>query len=209
MIDRFPLGPFETNCFVLRFSGSTDCWFIDAGEEPGEMIGLVRREGLRPVALVLTHAHCDHIAGAFEVVRAFPKLPLMIHEAEREWLDNPMLNLSVMTGVPVTAPSPERLLRDGDELELAGERWRVLHTPGHSPGGITLWHEPSKTAFVGDALFSGSIGRTDFPGSSFDTLARSIRTKLYTLPDETRVLPGHGPETTIGREKRGNPFVRP
>ena len=161
---------------------------------------------------MLTHAHCDHIAGAFDVVKAFSQggagaLPVWVHEAERDWLSNPMLNLSALMGLPVTAPEAARLLREGDELELAGEKWRVLHTPGHSPGGITLWHEASGTAIVGDALFAGSIGRTDFPGSSFEVLARSIREKLYKLPDETRVLPGHGPETTIGREKRSNPFV--
>lgn len=202
------LGPFETNCYVVRFPDNPDCWIIDASYEPAELIEQVRAEGLRPQALVLTHAHCDHIAGAFEVVRAFPGLPVWIHEAEAAWLNDPVLNLSAMTGFPATGPEPARLLRDGDELTLSGETWRVMHTPGHSPGGITLWHESSGTAIVGDTLFAGSVGRTDFPGSKPEVLARSIRERLYTLPDAARIYPGHGPASTIGREKRTNPFVR-
>jgi hydroxyacylglutathione hydrolase len=215
-ISGVALGPFETNCYAVWFprregeaaDRPVPCWIVDAGYEPRELIELVRAEGLKPEALVLTHAHCDHIAGIGEVVRAFPGLRVWIHEAEAAWLSDPLLNLSAMTGMPVTAPGAERLLKDGDELTLAGERWRVLHTPGHSPGSISLWHAPSRNVISGDALFAGSIGRTDFPGSSFEALARSIRERLYTLPDETRVYPGHGPATTVGREKRGNPFVR-
>jgi glyoxylase-like metal-dependent hydrolase (beta-lactamase superfamily II) len=119
-----------------------------------------------------------------------------------------MLNLSAGYGVEVTAPTPDRLLRHGETLILCGRPWQVRHTPGHSPGGITLYHEPGGTAIVGDTLFAGSIGRHDFPGSDFATLAKSIREQLYTLPNETTVLPGHGPTTTIGREKLSNPFVR-
>jgi glyoxylase-like metal-dependent hydrolase (beta-lactamase superfamily II) len=110
--------------------------------------------------------------------------------------------------MPVSAPGPDRLLRDGDVLRLGELDWRVLHTPGHSPGSITLHQPHLGVAIVGDALFAGSIGRTDFPGSDFDTLARSIRERLYTLPGSTRVLPGHGEPTTIARERAGNPFVR-
>lgn len=110
--------------------------------------------------------------------------------------------------MPVTTPGPDRTLEGGEELTLAGTTWRVLHTPGHSPGGITLVHDASNTAIVGDTLFAGSVGRSDFPTSDPDALVRSIRDTLYALPDDTRVLPGHGPATTIGREKRSNPFVR-
>lgn len=209
LIAGITLGPFETNCYVVRFPGSDECWIIDASYEPADLIDAVRRDGLKPVELILTHAHCDHIAGVHEVMRAFPGLPIAVHEAEAEWLGDPLLNLSAMTGMPVTAPSPDRLLRGGEDLTLSGQTWRVLHTPGHSPGGISLWHAPSRTLIAGDALFAGSIGRTDFPGSDHEQLIRSIREKLYTLPDETRVYPGHGPSTTIGREKRSNPFARP
>lgn len=203
------LGPFDTNCYIVSVPEGGDCWIVDASYDPGELIEGVRRAGLKPSALILTHAHCDHIAGAFDVVRAFPETPVLIHGEEAAFLDDPVLNLSAMMGVPVTGPKPTRLLGDGDELTLAGQTWRVMHTPGHSPGGITLYHRPSATAIVGDTLFAGSVGRTDFPGSDPRVLARSIRERLYTLPDETKVYPGHGPPSTIGREKRSNPFVRP
>jgi hydroxyacylglutathione hydrolase len=211
-IAAFTLGPYETNCFVVSVPPSDECWIVDAGFGPEPMIEYIRREVLRPRALILTHAHPDHIAGVAAVRAAFPDLPILIHPAEADWLNNPEKNLSAAMGVPITAPGPDGTLEEGQELELAGTRWTVLHTPGHSPGGVTL-HFPGDPdapgiARGGDALFAGSIGRTDFPGSDHDTLLGAIRAKLYALPDQTRVFPGHGPETTIGREKRSNPFVR-
>ncbi len=150
----------------------------------------------------------DHIAGVDQVVRAFPGLPVWVHEAEQAWLLNPMLNLSAMMGTPVVTVGPHRVLHAGEELSLGPLHWRGLHTPGHSPGGITLYHAPSGTALVGDTLFAGSIGRSDFPSSDESALHASIRDQLYRLPEQTSVLPGHGPSTTIGREMRTNPFVR-
>lgn len=211
VVEAIVLGPFETNCYIVRAADArpeSACWIVDAGYEPGELIGRVRELGLRPEAIVLTHAHSDHIAGIRDVRAAWPGVPIMVHEAEREWLLDPVLNLSAMIGMSVTAPAADRLLREGDVLELEGMRWAVLHTPGHSPGGITLYNAAAGVALVGDALFAGSVGRTDFPGSDTRTLAQSIRSKLYTLPDETEAHPGHGPSTTIGREKRSNMFVR-
>lgn len=207
-IEGFALGPYETNCYIVSVPGSDRCWIVDAGFWPGELIGAVTERGLRPEALILTHAHADHIAGVEEVRAVFSDVPVLIHENEAEWLTNPALNLSQAGGMPVVTKPADRTLRGGETLELAGTKWRVLNTPGHSPGGITLYHEPSRQAIVGDALFAGSVGRTDFPTSDHDRLIGAIRENLYTLPDETRVYPGHGPETTIGREKRSNPFVR-
>lgn len=205
-IQTVTLGPFETNCYIVTCG--TACWIIDASFEPGELIDRVRRDALQPEALILTHAHVDHIAGVDEVLRAFPGLKVFVHAAEREWLSNPTLNLSAAMGMPVTAHGPDGVLADGNELTLGQSRWHVFHTPGHSPGGISLYNAADAIALVGDTLFAGSIGRHDFPGSDFDTLAHSIRSKLYTLPDDTKIYPGHGPGSTIGREKRTNPFVR-
>jgi len=206
-ITSHTLGHYATNCYVIRVPGSTSCWVIDASFEPAAMVADIKRRGLTPAALILTHAHVDHIAGIPDFLRAFPRTPVWIHEAERDWLTDPELNLSVFTGEPVSVAAADRLLRDGEELDLDGTAWRVLHTPGHSPGGIALVH--NDTAIVGDTLFNGSVGRTDFPGCDSDTLARSIRAKLYILAPATRVYPGHGPATTIAHEKKTNPFVRP
>jgi len=201
------LGPFATNCYIVRVEGSPGCWIVDAGYEPAELIDRVRDLGLTPRAVILTHAHPDHIAGVREVLAAFPGTPIMVHRAERDWLIDPDLNLSTVIGSPVTAPKADRLLDGGEELELDGTHWRVLHTPGHSPGGITLYNASENAALVGDTLFNRSVGRTDFPGSDPPTLVRSIRETLYALPPRTRVLPGHGTETTIGEEMASNPFV--
>ena len=208
IIESFTLGPYATNCYLVRVPGETRCWIVDASFSPRPMVERVRALGLTPAALVLTHAHIDHIAGVREVLAAFPRTPVWIHEAEEQWLGDSELNLSAFTGMPVTAPGPDRVLKEGDVLELGATKWRVLHTPGHSPGGITLYHSDSATALVGDALFAGSIGRTDFPGCSFEQLEKSIKTKLYTLPAATRIYPGHGETSTIGEERRTNPFVR-
>lgn len=207
----FTLGPFETNSYVVTPgipSPGEPCWIVDPSFEPLPLITHVRGQGLKPAAIVLTHAHVDHIAGVAEVRAAFPGVPIFIHGEEVDWLADPLLNLSAMMGQSVTAPLADKLLAEGDQLALGGTTWRVLHTPGHSPGSISLIHDPSHQAIVGDALFAGSIGRTDFPGSDHDTLINAIRTKVYTLPDMTTIHPGHGPSSTVGREKNTNPFVR-
>lgn len=217
-ITTFVLGDYMTNCFVIRPpadparpDGRPDtrkCWIADCGQRPAEMLDFIARHDLTPEAIVLTHAHLDHIAGLFEARSRLGPVPIWIHRAEEQWLTDPMLNLSALTGIPVTGPTPDRLLDHDEILTLCGQPWRVIHTPGHSPGGICLHHAPSRQAISGDALFNASIGRTDFPGSDHDTLLRSIRDRLYTLPDDTTIHPGHGPTTTIGAEKRTNPFIR-
>lgn len=211
-ISGFPLGMYQTNCYVVRAIGADPgdraCWIVDCGYEPGPLLAFLDEHSLEPEAVVLTHAHPDHIAGLHELRARHPGVPVWIHSSEADWLADPERNLSTLLGNPVTGPTPDRLLEDGESVTLCGEDWEVRHTPGHSPGGITLYSEARSTAFVGDTLFDGSIGRHDFPNADFDTLAGSIRERLYTLPDDTLALPGHGGTTTIGKEKATNPFVR-
>lgn len=201
------LGPWETNCYLVSLPGSEECWIIDVGFDPAPLIDLVRGGALRPVRIILTHAHLDHIAGVREVLEALGPVPLAIHESEAPFLLDPDLNLSSFVEMNVTTPPADELIHDGQTLTLGASEWAVLHTPGHSPGGITLYHAPSHQAIVGDTLFAGSIGRYDFPTSDGPLLFKSIREKLLTLPDDTHVYPGHGPDTTIGRERRTNPFL--
>lgn len=206
-IQCYTLGPYQTNCYVVQSDQGS--FVVDCGFMPSEMLDYIEEMETKPEAFVLTHAHLDHIAGLNDARARFPKVPIWIHEAEENWLLDAEANMSALAGFPITAPSADRILRDGHALNLAGEKWTVLHTPGHSPGGITLYSEALETAFVGDALFAGSIGRTDFPGASMEVLERSIREKLYTLPRDTKILPGHGPTSTIGLEMDTNPFVKP
>jgi hydroxyacylglutathione hydrolase len=210
-IETFCLGEWMTNCYVVWADGgdgAQPCWVVDAGFGPGDMIGFIRERGLALQQVVLTHAHVDHIAGLQEVRDAWPDVPILIHADEADFLTEPTLNLSAALAEPVVAPAATGTLAHGDVLELGGLNFQVRHTPGHSPGGISLYQAESGVVLVGDALFAGSVGRTDFPTSDGPTLGRAIREQLYTLPDDTRVLPGHGPATTIGREKRTNPYVR-
>ena len=206
-VKEFILGEFQTNCFVVSAPPSEACWIVDCGYEPQPMLDWIDSSGLAPAALLLTHAHPDHIAGVDHAINRFGSMPMYIHEAEAGYCSDPMLNLSAVMGMPVTVTEPDRTLRDGDTLELNGETWRVVHAPGHSPGGVLYVHDPSKQAIVGDTLFAGSIGRMDFPTSDAGALRRTIAEIVMGLDDDYTVFPGHGPATTIGRERKTNPFV--
>lgn len=208
LIECFTLGPFATNCYVVRAPETDECWIVDAGAEPRDMIESVRRHEMTPVRIILTHAHADHISGLGAVREAFPGVPVLIHANEKDWLGDPNLNLSAAFGIPLVAAPADELLQGGETFELGAARFDVLHTPGHSPGGITLHCPDAALAIVGDTLFAGSIGRFDFPTSNQDDLFHSIGEVLYALAPETKVYPGHGPPTTIGRERTSNPYVR-
>lgn len=203
---RFCLGPWATNCYLV-YTGSGACWIIDAGFEPDYLIRYTREKNLTPEKIILTHGHLDHVGGLAEVMDAFPSLPVLIHEAEVDFPGDPSLNLSGPFGLPMTAPDPTGTLKHGDTLTLDGHDFQVRHTPGHSPGGICLYRPEDQLAIVGDTLFAGSIGRSDFPTSDPQALISGIREQLMTMPDDTRVLSGHGPETTIGAERQTNPYI--
>lgn len=205
-IEMFTLGDWMTNCYVLAAGRS--CWVVDAGFEPRAMLAFIEEEKLAVEKIVLTHAHLDHIGGLWEVHRAHPAAPILIHEAERGFLTDTTLNLSAFLGMPVVAPEATGQLQHGDTLTLGAHTFEVRHTPGHSPGGITLYNAEHGAAIVGDALFAGSIGRHDFPTSDGSLLLRGIREQLLTLPDGVRIYPGHGSDSTIGEERRTNPYLR-
>ena len=208
-IDRLILGEFQTNSYVVRKDESAvDCLVIDAGLDASDLIEFLGQHQLNPVAVVLTHGHADHIVGLVALRRQFPRIKVYVHRLDAPLLSDPRANLSVLAGVAFTTEPPDVLLEDGDVVEEAGLRLKVLHTPGHTPGGICLYAESDAVVFVGDTLFADSVGRTDFPGGDMDQLLQSIQTKLLTLPEKTAAYPGHGMRTTIAREKRANPFLQ-
>jgi len=208
-IDRLILGEFETNCYVVRADESAlGCLIVDAGLDAGDLIEFLKQHQLAPAAVILTHGHADHIAGLAALRQHYSGIRVYIHQSDAELLDDPGANLSLLAGAMFTAEPADVLLEDGNTVEEAGINLKVLHTPGHTPGGICLYSEPDGVVFVGDTLFADSVGRTDFPGGDMDQLVESIRRQLFTLPDGTAVYPGHGMRTTIGREKRTNPFLQ-
>lgn len=203
------LGPFVERTVLLVDPATREALVVDPGFEAGEILATVEREALRPVAIVLTHAHLDHAAGTGTLKRAFPAAPVLVHTDDLPLLEG-LAEQARVFGLPEPEPvRPDGLLEDGQKLPFGGAEVEVRHCPGHSPGHVVLlWHDADHPlAVVGDVLFSNGVGRTDLWGGSWEDLERSIRTVLYTLPDHTRVIPGHGPETTIGEEKASNPFV--
>ena len=203
--------PFGENTYIARLLGRTDCLVIDPGLEPESIIDSLDSLGLEPAAILNTHGHGDHIGGNAALKRRWPDAPLVIGTAEAEKLTDATLNLSDTMGVPILSPPADVTVDDGDTCSAAGFDLKVKAVPGHSRGHVIYVcsdRQPT-IAFVGDVIFAGSIGRTDFPDGDFRQLEAGIRNQIYTLPDDTILLSGHGPETTVGQEKRSNPFVRP
>jgi glyoxylase-like metal-dependent hydrolase (beta-lactamase superfamily II) len=200
--------PFAENSYVAWRPGRRDALVFDPGFEPELILDTLRDEGLTPALILNTHGHVDHIAGNAALKDAFPDVPLLIGAGDAVMLTDPFANMSALFGESVTSPPADRTLREGDVVEAAGFRLEVLEVPGHSPGHVVfvLRDEPA-VVFGGDVLFRGSIGRTDFPGGDLEGLLSGIRAKLWPLPDDTVVYSGHGPTTTVGHEKRTNPFL--
>jgi hydroxyacylglutathione hydrolase len=207
-IDRLVLGEFETNCYVVRTDGSAaDCLVVDTGMDVTGLLDFLRRNKLNPITLILTHGHIDHIAGVNALRSRFPDIKIYIHKLDADLLSDSVGNLSFMTGCSFTAAQPASCVEEGDIIGLAGIKLQVIHTPGHTQGGICLYAKEDGVAFVGDTLFAGSVGRTDFPTGNMRQLIQSVKDKLLILPAETKVYPGHGSETTIANEKAHNPFL--
>jgi hydroxyacylglutathione hydrolase len=200
--------PFAENTYVIWQPDRDDCLVVDPGLEPEAILDFLSERGLTPAAVLNTHGHADHIGGNAALKEAYPQAPLLIGVGDAPLLTDADLNLSAPFGLPITSPEADALVREGEVLEHADIRLEVLDIPGHSPGHVVFVHRAEPIlVFGGDVLFRDSIGRSDFPGSSGPLLLQGIRTKLFPLPEDTVVYPGHGPVTTVGHEKRFNPFV--
>lgn len=201
-------GSFVENAMVLWDDESKKAIIVDPGDEPNRIAGAARVLALEVMEIVCTHAHIDH-AGAVAELKRLTEAPFALHEAEKPVLASLVPQARMFGLASIEAPEVDRWLKEGDTVEVGNCTGRVIHTPGHTPGGCCLFFEDDKILIAGDTLFQGSIGRTDLPGGSYDQLETSIKDKLYTLGDDVIVYCGHGPSTTIGNEKRFNAFVRP
>lgn len=200
----FETGPLGVNCYILWDKETREGMVIDAGGNAQELLDFIASEKLKIQFIVNTHGHGDHI-GANDALRDALRVPLLIHSADQVMLTDSRKNLSAFMGVPVVCRAAEENLQDGQEISFADAHFKILYTPGHSPGGVCLYGEGR--LFSGDSLFAESVGRCDFPGASESQLIQALQAKVMILPDETRVYPGHGPATTIGWEHLHNPYL--
>lgn len=206
---RIVVGPLMANCYLLACPDTAAAAIVDPGGDAGLIAGHISDGGLRPICIVNTHAHPDH-TGANAELSARYRIPICMHRDEAAMLSDAATIMKLIGFAFVPSPPPDRLLDGGDEIKVGNLSFEVIHTPGHSPGGICLFHGKGIPPLLlsGDTVFAGSAGRSDFPGGSFEALTASIAERILPLPDDTLILPGHGPETTLGREKASNPFFK-
>ncbi len=203
--DILPIGPYEANCIVLD-DGAGNAWVVDPGDEAEVIAAQLRRKGLTPRRILLTHGHLDHIAALGDLLAAWPGLPVMIHAADAEWCFTDARNRLPGYGAPPARPATLAFYGEGDVLADGDLSAAILHTPGHSPGSVCI-RVADGPLLSGDTLFARSIGRTDFPGGSMAEMVQSLR-RLSALDDKLTVIPGHGPATTIGDEIKWNPYLQ-
>ena len=204
IIQTLAVGPIQANCFIVGCEDTLEAVVIDPGEEGDRIMQMVTASGLTVKYIINTHGHMDHVS-ANKRVHELTGAPILIHALDAPMLDQ-VANSAAAWGLRAeNSPAPDKELQDGDTITFGNITLTVIHTPGHTLGGISLYAQDD--VFVGDTLFAGSIGRTDFPGGSFETIRESIQQKLFKLGDDVRVHTGHGPTTTIGKERRHNPFV--
>jgi len=210
LVAKFTFNPFQENTYVLH-DDSKECVIIDPGcfheAERKELTDFIEKEGLKPVRLINTHCHIDHVFGNHFISKKYD-LPLEIHEGELPVL-NAVPQMAMMYGIPFSEPTPkvEKFIKEGDIIEFGNTKLESLFTPGHSPASLSFFCKKSNFIIAGDVLFYGSIGRTDLPGGDYNTLISSIKDKFFPLGDAVEVCPGHGPKTTIGYERKTNPFL--
>ncbi len=202
-----PVTPFVQNCTLLWCVETGAAAAVDPGGDVDKIKEVIAKAGVRLEKVLLTHGHLDHAGGAAELAQAYSVPIEGPHEGDRFWLESMGQQARMFGCAPVKTCTPDRWLVGGDQVTLGTLVLDVRHCPGHTPGHVVFVHQPSRLALVGDVLFAGSIGRTDFPGGDYDTLIRSIREQLWPLGDDVAFIPGHGPMSTFGDERRTNPFV--
>ena len=202
-----PVGLLQCNCSIFGDEGTREAIIVDPGDEIKKITDVLDQHQLKVTAIIITHAHIDHVAGA-QKLRALTGAPVYMNESDRELLDNLDVQAGWLGVDPPPRPEVDQATTDGAKVQLGGAEFQIMHTPGHTQGSLCLWIPGENKLVAGDTLFRDSIGRTDLPGGDTRKILQSIKTRLLDLPESAVVIPGHGPRTTIGREKERNPFLQ-